>query len=622
MIVVRHKLSLLSIPKSYEMAIGLGLIFLSLLFYRFPSLELVGDILAIIAAVICGKSIVLDTLKGVIKGKLNADELITLAIVGSFFLGEYLVAAEVAFIMTMGAFLEDKVVDRSRKAIGELSSLIPHEARIRHEGDFALVPISQVKINDLVLVKLGEEIPVDGIIISGMSSVSEASLTGESKPLIKNSGDFVYAGALNMEGALEIKTLKIGKQSALGRMVTLTEEALKEKTPVMRLADRYASWLTPIVLFFTLVVFLLTGDIYRAIAVLVVACPRSLVLAIPTALTAALGKAVKQGILIRGGVFLNKAAEVDTILFDKSGTLTLGKPQVVKVIPLNGFNRENLLLLAAIAEKFSEHPIGQAIVREAKKQFLVIPDPQDIRVVPGKGLVVNYNGSNITVGNTGFLRDGEFKFSQEAREISTKEEEIGRTTFFVAEDQDIRGIISLEDVIRDETLVSLASLKKIVSRVILLTGDNYESAYKVATETGIGEFRAKLLPEDKVNTLLELRSEGLTIAAVGDGINDAPLLASADVGIAMGGSGSHLTLEAASVVLLKDDLAKLPVFFKLARDTKAIIRQNLFFFAIAYNLIAFLLASLGYLNPLGGAIVHNIASFAVILNSRRLLRGK
>ncbi len=622
MIVARHKLPSLIIPKSYEMSIGLGLILLSVLFYRFPSLGLAADILAIIAAVICGKNIVVGALKGVIKGKLNVDELITLAIVGSFFLGEYLVAAEVAFIMTMGAFLEDQVVDRSRKAIDELSSLIPHEARIRCDGDFTLVPISQVKINDLVLVKPGEEIPVDGIIVSGMSSVSEASLTGESKPLIKNSGDFVYAGALNMEGALEIKTLKVGKQSTLGRMVMLTEEALREKTPVMRLADRYATWFTPIVLFFTLGVFLLTGDLYRAITVLVVACPCTLVLAIPTALTAALGKAVKHGILTRGGVYLEKAAELDVILFDKTGTLTLGKPQVVKVIPLNGVNREKLLLLAAIAEKFSEHPIGQAIVREAKKGLLVIPDPQDTRVIPGRGIVVNYNGLNITVGNTGFLRDGEFKFSQEAIEISAKEEDMGRTTFFVAEDQDIRGIISLEDVIRDETLISLASLKKIISRVILLTGDNYESAYKVATETGIGEFRAKLLPEDKVNTLLELRREGLIIAAVGDGINDAPLLASADVGIAMGGSGSHLTLDAASVVLLKDDITKLPVFFKLARDTRTIIRQNLFFFAIAYNLITFILASLGYLNPLGGAIVHNIGSIAVILNSMRLLRDK
>lgn len=603
-----------------ETIVGGSCIILSIILYRFPETYRLADALAIIATVICGTRILFGALKGVIRGKFNVDELIALAIISSFLLSEYLVAAEVAFIMTLGAYLEERVLERSRKSIEELYQLIPQTARVKMAEDYTIVPLSEVKINDLVLVKPGEEIPVDGLIVIGASSVNEANLTGESKPQPKSPGDLVYAGSVNLEGALEIKTQKVGEHTTLGRLVKLTEEALKNKTPSIRLIDKFANWFTPTVLLLTFIVYLMSEDMMRAITVLVVACPCTLVLAIPTALSASLGKAVKNGILLKGGVYLEKISEINTLIFDKTGTLTLGNPQIAKIIPFKGVSKESLLSLSYTAEKFSNHPIAQAIIKEAKNSLLFSPDPEEITNVPGKGLRVKSNGRTITVGNTRFLQEDDYLNTKEALELSDQEEKMGRTTFFVALDDSIKGIISLEDTLRDETKESISELKKLVPNLILLTGDNIETAYKVATETGIGEFKARLLPEDKLNFVKYLQKNGQVVAAIGDGINDAPLLAQADVGIAMGDSGNTISLEAASVILVNSDLNKLPQFIKIARATKSIIKQNLYFFAIAYNLIAFILAATGLITPLMGAIIHNIGSTLVVLNSMRLIK--
>lgn len=604
----------------YRTVIGLVLIILSIIFYRFPETNLLANLLAVAAAVVCGTEMVIGAVKGVIRGKLNAAELVTLAIIGSFALGEYLVAAEVAFIMTAGGYLEERVIHKSRKAIHELSSLIPQSARLKISDDEKMVPLTEIKPGDLVLVKPGEEVPVDGIINSGSSLVSEANITGESMPQGKRSGDSVFAGSISLDGALEILTQKAGNQSTLGRIVQLTHQALEEKTPAVRLADRYAGWFTPLVLSLTFLVYVLSGDPVRAITVLVVMCPCTLVLAVPTALSASLGKAVKNGILPKGGAYLEKAAEVDTVILDKTGTLTFGKPRISCIRPLEGVSQEDLLTMAAAAEKYSNHPIARVIMEEAYKKGLSIPDPQEVNSISGRGVVAKHQGQEIVVSSAGFMEEGKFQNLSQALEIVSEEESKGRTTFVIAVNEDIKGVISLEDSLREETRQSMSLLKGMVSHLIMLTGDNYNTAYQTASETGISEFKARLLPQDKVQVLKELMRQGRTVAAVGDGINDAPLLAAADVGIAMGDSSASITLDAGSVVLLKGDFLKLPLFLKIARETRRIIKQNILFFAIIYNLAAFFLASFGFLSPLGGAIVHNVGSTMVVLNSMRLMR--
>lgn len=628
MIVGRHKIASLKIPKLYEVITTLILIIFSILFYRLSSnyaffeigkiYKLIAQILAILATIITGKDIIIGAIRGLISLKFNVDELISSAIIASVVMGEYLVAAEVAFIMTLGTFLEDMVSEKSRKSIEGLYKLAPHQARLKLQDGERMVDIDEVKEGDMVLVKPWEEIPVDGLIVEGNSSVNEANLTGESNPVDKSLGDMVLAGTQNLDGLLMIKTTKVGKSSALGRMIELTREGLKEKTPLIRLLDKFASWFTPAVFVFTLIVFLITRDVMRAVAVLVVACPCSLVLASPTALTAALGKAAKLGILLKGGAYLEKATEVDTIIFDKTGTLTIGEPQIKNILSLGSVTREEVLFMASIAEKHSEHHLGKAIVKETGKDLKDIPDPEELKIIPGKGIVAKYGGVNIVVGKSSFLKDSDFKSIDDAIYHSFKEEVENKTTFFVAWDNEVKGIISLEDMIREKTLFSLAKLKKLGYKMVLLSGDNYNSTSTMAATTGISEFKHSLLPEDKVLALYDYKKSGKTVAAIGDGVNDAPLLARADVGIAMG--KSNLTMEAASVVLLKEDIEKIPEFFQLAKRTGRIIKQNIFLFGVIYNLLAFAGASLGYLTPFWGAVVHNLGAIAVILNSSRLIR--
>ncbi len=605
-----------------ETIIGLSLIVLSIVFYRFPRTYLAADAMAVLAAVLCGRKIVAGAVAGLSKGRLNVDELISMAIIASLILGEYLVAAEVALIMTVGAYLEERAMEKSRRAIDELAALIPARGRLKTAAGERLVALSELRPGDLVLVQPGEEIPVDGRVKAGSSLVNEGKITGETRLQGKKPGDAVFAGSLNFDGVLEIETLKAGTHSALARMVELTGKALEEKTPTVRLADRFAAWFTPLVLSLTFLVYVLSGDIFRAITVLVVVCPCTLVLAIPSALVAALGKAVQSGILPKGGVYLERAAEVDTLILDKTGTLTLGSPKIREIIPLDGLGPDSLLGLAAVAERHSGHPIAREILAAAEKRRLELPEPEESRLIPGHGMLARYQGQEIVVGNGELLQKGERSYQNlgQALEVLREQEKLGRTSFFVAVDQEVKGVIALEDALREDTLKSIELLRKLIPRLLLLTGDNYQAAYRVAGATGILEFKAKMLPEDKVNLLHELKGQGRTVAAVGDGINDAPLLAGADVGIAMGDLAAGLTLEAGSVILVSGELTKLPLFFRLAKATRAVIRQNIVIFALIYNFISFYLAAAGYLTPLGGAVVHNIGSTMVVLNSLRLLR--
>jgi len=604
----------------YETVVGISLFVLSIIFYRFPETYLIADLLALVVTVICGREMVIGAVKGVIGGKLNVAELVTLAIIASLVIGEYLVAAEVALIMTVGGYLEERVIDRSKKSIDNLVSLIPVEATIKRDGSEVRVPLQNIAIDDTVLVRPGEEIPVDGQIINGRARVSEAAITGESLPQDKSEGDMVYAGSFSLDGYLAVKVENRGENSVLGKMVDLTRKALADRPPTVRLADRFATWFTPLVLTLAVTVYILSGDLIRSIAVLVVMCPCTLVLSIPTAQAASLGKLVRNGVLPKGGVYLETGAEVDTLILDKTGTLTIGRPALVGIYPLNGMTEEELLIKAAIAEKYSSHPLARQIIELAEKRDLVIPEPEHSTALPGEGVVAGYGGAEITLSRSSFFTDRNYKHLEAALALSTEQERKGRTTFLAAEGDQIIGLFALEDSLREETVPGISSLKQFVPRLVMLTGDNFDSALKMAAETGIKEFNARQLPAGKVAVLKGYQAQGQKVAAVGDGINDAPLLAAADIGIAMGDVASPLSIDAGDVVLLNGDFNKLPLFFETARRTRSIVKQNIIIFAVIYNLAAFFLAAFGYLSPMGGAIVHNVGSTMVILNSMRLLR--
>jgi len=603
-----------------ETSIGLGFFMLSIVLYRFPATYLWAHAAAIAATIVCGREMVIGAVTGVLSGKLNVAELVTLAIIASLTIGEYLVAAEVALIMTVGGYLEERVIDKSKKSIHNLAALVPSQARIRRDQKDILVPLTEVKPGDTALVKPGEEIPVDGKILTGHSLINEASITGENRPVAKASGATVYAGSINIDGALAIETAYPGSQSALAKMVELTEKALADKPPSVRLADRFATWFTPFVLTLATGVYMLSGDLIRAITVLVVMCPCTLVLSIPTALAASLGKLVRNGILPKGGIYLEKAAEVDLLVLDKTGTLTLGQPVLAGVFPLNRRTEEELLVMAAVAEKFSSHAVAKEVVAEAEKRGLHVPDPDQFKTKTGQGVVASLNGKEIRIGSREYFSKSNIKNMEAAEALADDEEKLGRTTFLVASDGEVAGLFSMEDRLREETRTGIERLKKLIPRLIMLTGDNVDSACRVANNTGIPEFKAHLLPEDKVEALRIYNNQGHTVAAVGDGMNDAPLLASADVGIVMGDTATPITMEAGSIVLTGSDFLKLPLFFQVARNTRSIIKQNVIIFAIIYNLVSFLLAAFGYLSPLGGAIVHNVGSTMVVLNSIRLLK--
>jgi len=580
----------------------------------------IHDAAALLAVILTGGPIILRAVRGIFAREMNVDELVSLAIIGALSIGQYLAAAEVALIMVIGSLLEEFTAQRSRQAIQGLIKLSPINARVRRRDGDLLVPIDTVIPGDLVLVKPGERIPVDGTVTSGFSSVNEAPITGEAMPVDKLGGDLVFDGTTNLTGGLEIRVSRAGSQSTLGKIIQLMGEAELDNMPVMRLVDRYARWFTPAVILIATSVYLLTDDVTRAITVLIVGCPCAFVLATPTAIAAAFGNAARHGILIKDGIHLQRMSEIDTVVFDKTGTLTVGSPGVTDILPLNCCSPDHLLLTAATAEKFSEHPIARAIMSEAKTRGVNVPDPEFSRIIPGRGIEARYEGRVISLGKRDTLPQWGIPTLPVVEETTRRCEEMARTVFFVAVDKEVKGLICLEDVIRDETARAISDLKGEGLRTLIFTGDNSQVAASVAAKIGVEGYRGGLLPEDKLAGIKELQKKGAVVAVVGDGINDSPALAMADVGIAMGAAGTDVAVEAADIVLVKDDIGKIPLLFRLARRTKRVISQNILLFGIFYNLLAFTLSTLGLLSPFGAAIVHNVGSVAVVLNSARLIR--
>ena len=593
---------------------------IALLISIFGGLDLPVDP-AWVAVLLCGVPILLEALHGLITAfDIKADVLVSIALVASVIIGEDFAAGEVAFIMQLGALLEELTVARARAGIEKLVKLTPRTARVLHDGQADILPAEQVRVGDLVRVLPGETIPVDGVIVSGQTSVNQAIMTGESMPVDKSAGDSVASGTVNQFGSIDLRAGKVGEDSSIQRMIRLVQTADAGKAKIVGLADRWATWIVVIALSAAVLTWLFTGQIIRAVTILVVFCPCALVLATPTAIMAAIGNATHHGFLVREGDALERLASVRRVAFDKTGTLTLGAPRVAAVYTLcPELDEAALFTLVAAAEQLSEHPLGKAIVTSWRENGAgLLPAADQFQMLPGRGVQAVVEGRTILAGNRAMLAEQGIPLPQAAARAADASLEEGCTVIYIACDNRAVGLLALSDTVRPEAHAALAEVQALGVEPVLLTGDNEKAARHLARQLGINSWHAGCLPQDKLRYMDDSLAEGQPVAMIGDGINDAPALKRAQVGIAMGGIGSDIAVEAADIALINDDLRELPHLVALSRRMMFVIRCNLTF-SMALNFLAITLAITGLLNPVVGALVHNAGSVFVILHSAFLL---
>ncbi len=590
------------------------------------------------ATIVAGLPIWWSTVRGLWDLDFTVDVLVSTAILAAIVVGQYQAGAIVAVMLLGGGLLERLTVARASKALVTLLARIPTTATVLRGDSEMTVSVEEIRPGDVVRIRTGSMMPVDGVVIQGAAAVDESSITGESIPVEKTPGEQVFAGTLNRAGTLDIRATQVGSGTTLGKIVRLVEEAQRSTAPVQRLANRYAQFYAPVAFAMAAGVYFLTADILRAITVLIVFCPCALVLATPTAVIAGIGNAAMRTVLIKGGAQLEAAGWVDVVAFDKTGTLTRGEPAVTDVIvqratsivqgpgpivePGTSYGEREVLRLAAAAEKFSEHPLGQAIVAEATARGVDPPDPRDSRIVPGVGVEAQVDGRRIFVGRIdGRGGRGISPDPASARLVEALEAE-GKTVLPVMTDGRLMGWIALRDTVRPGVPEAIATLRRVgVKKILLLTGDNPRVAAAVAKEIGVDGYRASMLPEGKLAVVRELQRRGSRVAVVGDGVNDAPALAAADIGIAMGAAGTDVAIETADIALMSSDLARIPEVLGLARRALRVIRQNVIL-SVAINLLAVFLAGLGIVTPILGAIIHEASAMLVVVNAVRVIEWR
>ena len=578
-----------------------------------------------VAIVLCGLPIVTGALIALVtEFDIKADMLVSIALIASVCIGEYFAAGEVALIMQLGGLLEEVTSARARKSIEHLVQITPRTARIvEADGTEREVAAEAVELDQLVRVLPGETIPVDGHIVSGVTSVDESVMTGESLPVDKQAGDEVSSGTVNQFGSIDVSPTRVGEDSSIARMARLVQSADAGKAKIVRLADRWATWIVVIALAAAVLAYLLTGEVLRSVTVLVVFCPCSLVLATPTAIVAAIGNATNHGFLVKEGDALERLAAVEKIVFDKTGTLTKGQPRVqaVEVLAGCGLSREELYALAASAEARSEHPLGKAIVACAREEGIEPCEPTGFEMKPGRGVAATVGGHEVLAGNTPMMQEAGLAASAwTAINTATLLAE-GCTLTYLAVDGAAAGIIALADTLRPESATAVRALASQNVAPVLLTGDNQAAAATIAQRTGIEEVVAECKPDDKMAYIEHAEQEGTYAAMVGDGINDAPALRRAYVGLAMGGAGSDIAVEAADIAIVGDNISELPFLVALSKHTMRVIKGNITF-SMTLNFIAIALALTAVLNPVTGALVHNCGSVFVVVNSSFLLGWK
>ena len=576
------------------------------------------------AIILCGIPIILEAVIGLVTAfDIKADVLVSMALIASVIIGEIFAAGEVAFIMQLGALLEDLTVAKARAGIEKLVHLTPRTARKVSGNSETVIAAKDVQIGDILRVLPGETIPVDGVILSGQTSVNQAVMTGESLPVDKTAGDEVSSGTVNQFGAFDMKASRVGDDSSIQRMIRLVQSADSGKAKIVGIADRWATWIVVIALTAAALTWLVTGEIIRAVTILVVFCPCALVLATPTAIMAAIGNATKHGFLVREGDALERLALVSGITFDKTGTLTCGAPEVMAVISCDpAMDREKLYRLLAGAELRSEHPLGKAVVSCFKKEKeFKIPQPEEFRMLPGKGVYSVVEGQEILAGNTELFAENRITFPDSLKIQAEEFLKKGCTVIYIAVNGKMKGFAAVSDTLRADAPDTIQEIKSIKVTPVLLTGDHESAAEYMAGRLGISQVYADCLPEDKLKRIEEYQKAGKKICMIGDGINDAPALKKAFVGIAMGGIGSDIAVDAADIALINDKIRELPHLLRLAKRMMITIKCNLTF-SMTLNFVAIVLAITGILDPVVGALVHNAGSVIVIVNSAFLLNWK
>lgn len=575
-----------------------------------------------ISVILCGIPIILEAVIGLVTAfDIKADVLVSIALIASLCIGEDFAAGEVVFIMQLGALLEDLTVAKARAGIEKLVRLTPQTARVIKNGKEETVSAEGVRVGDILRILPGETIPVDGVIRSGQTSINQAVMTGESMPVDKKEGDEVSSGTVNQFGAFDMEAVKVGEDSSIQRMIKIVQSANAGKAKIVSLADRWATWIVVIALSAALITGLITGEIIRAVTILVVFCPCALVLATPTAIMAAIGNATKHGFLVKEGDALERLAGVRIIAFDKTGTLTCGNPCVISVKSISeNFSENEVYRLAASAERLSEHPLGKAIV-SSYQQRLTLPflQAEDFQMIPGNGVSAMLDGRKILVGKEEFLKNEGITVAR-SEDIRTYLQE-GSTIICIAAGKEHIGYVILSDTLRKESMETIEKIKQFGAEPVLLTGDNENAAQHMARKLRIGEVYAGCLPEDKLQYIDGCRKNGKSVCMIGDGVNDAPALKMADVGIAMGGIGSDIAVDAADIALVDDKVGELPHLLSLSKRMMTTIKWNLTF-SMILNFAAITLAITGILSPVVGALVHNAGSVLVIINSAFLLKWR
>ena len=556
-----------------------------------------------------------NVIQATLRGQVIAHTVMTIGVLAALAVGQWATAAVVVFFMRVGDYAEHFTTERGRRAVKDLMALAPQTARVERDGADVEVPVAQVQVGEIVVVRPGETIPVDGEVVAGHATVNQAAITGESMPIEAGPGASVFAATQATLGSLRVRTTKVGKDTTFGRVITLVESAEANRADVQRLADRFSGYFLPVVVTVAAITFLISRNPLAVAAVLVVACSCSLALATPIAMLASIGGAAKQGLLIKGGKYIETLARADVLLVDKTGTLTLGKPQITDVIPLNGLSADELLGLTASVERDSEHPLASAVRDAAADRRIPLSRPSAFQAIPGQGVRAQLNGSTIAVGNRRLVP------AATGVDLVEQLEAEGKTLLFVARDGELIGAIEAADTVRPEVPDALEQVRALgIRHIELLTGDNERTAAAIADALGIS-YRANLLPEDKIAIVQAYQAEGKTVVMVGDGVNDAPALAQANVGVAMGAAGSDIALEAAHVALMRDDWLLVPELFRIAQRTMRVVKTNLGFTAV-YNVVGITLAAMGILPPILAAAAQSLPDLGIMANSARLLRQR
>lgn len=545
--------------------------------------------------------------------KISSALLICIAMFAAIAIGDLFAAGEVVFIMAIGALLEEATTNRAKKGLKKLISLAPTKGRRLKDGKEEMIPAEEIRQGDLLRILPGETIPVDGTILSGETSVDQSIMTGESLPVDKSVGEEVFCGTINRFGSIDISATKVGENSSLQKLIRMVQDAENKQSPMQRIADRAASWLVPVALLIAVLAYVFSGNIVTAVTVLVVFCPCALVLATPTAIMAAIGQATKHGVIIKSGEALEKMGKVDIIAFDKTGTLTYGRLDVSDIISFDeNVSERELLALAASAEARSEHPLGKAIVAHAAAKGVTLTEAEDFKMTAGKGILAEVSGRRLICGNEKFLTENGASIGQKVQAALERLRTQGKASILVADGRKCIGVIALADVLRPEAKDMVSRLADMDTRTVLLTGDHQKTADYFAKQVGISGVRAELLPEEKVQNIEKLQKENHTVCMIGDGVNDAPALKTADVSVAMGSMGSDIAVDAAEVALMSDDISKIPYLKRLSNATVRTIKASITL-SMCINFVAIVLSLMEVLTPTTGALVHNAGSCFVVL---------